>query len=415
MKSNFWYYFLFIIFAPFGLGVLWLLSYIYLEPYETITRFLAAVVVIMTVVALLYRRQSRSESQDPSQLTAELKFYEDLFTNSPLPYVTINDAGQILSGNSAAIHLLEVTFSSIKSLNLFSLLSSEEDTLLPMIKSKVAAGVAVHELDLQLTTNNQSKRWVTISVHTNQATDQRFVSMVDITEKKRVDIAKSEFASLVTHQLRTPVAAMRWNAELLEQTLPQPVSEMQQKYLEKVKRNITRMLDLINDFLSVSKLETGTFETSPETIELATYFDSIIDEYAGLIKEKNLQITRSYNPTATELIIDTRLLHIVTSNLMSNAVKYTPNEGRVSLSYTVANNRCLITVTDTGIGIPKSDQTRLFNKFFRADNAIKHRAEGTGLGLYIVQQSVQKLGGTISFTSTEEVGTSFSVDILVNH
>jgi signal transduction histidine kinase len=169
------------------------------------------------------------------------------------------------------------------------------------------------------------------------------------------------------------------------------------------------MLALINDFLSVSKLETGTFSTAPEAIELATYLPTIVEEFEGQIKEKQIQLSTEYNPTPFTYTADSRLFHIITSNLLSNAVKYVRPNDRIAFGYVVTGNELVFTVADSGIGIPAEQLPRLFSKFFRASNAMQHRAEGTGLGLYIVKESVAQLGGTIDVQSVENQGTTFVV------
>lgn len=397
--------------TPAILATTWFVGYVFIEEYLLWVLFVSGIIISYGTLLFGLSFKIHTKQSLNKNLSTRSHFYEDLYTNSPLPYLTIDDKGGVLSGNSAAAKLFNTTINEITDVNIFTHLSGHEDINVEILFSKISAGVSLKDVELILTTPNSNQKWVSLSLHVNQATNQRLLSLVDITEKKRIDIAKSEFASLVTHQLRTPVAAMRWNAELLEQTLSQPATELQQKYIFKVKRNIQRMLDLINDFLSVSKLETGTFESSSETINLSTYFDTILDEYAGLIKQKQLQIENRYDPPNKEITIDSRLFHIITSNLLSNAVKYTPNNGQIIFTYKIENNTCQITVADTGIGIPKDDQERLFNKFFRASNAVQHRAEGTGLGLYIVKQSVEKLHGAITFSSVENQGTTFTVII----
>ncbi len=382
--------FIIVLLTPALVGASWFVGYVFLEEYLIFFVLGAAVAIAYSTLLFgISLRHSRLENTLAEQAPAEKNhFYEDLYTNSPMPYLIITDKGGVLSGNSAAARLFETTLVNIRYVNVFDAFRTDTSIDVDLFLGKIAAGISLKDVEVQMMTQAGTPKWVSFSLHTNQATNQRLVSLVDITEKKKIDIAKSEFASLVTHQLRTPVAAMRWNVELLAQTLASPVPDLQKKYLDKVNRNITRMLDLINDFLSVSKLETGTFETSPETITLSEYFDSIVDEYSGTISEKRLRIDRRYATPDARITIDTRLFHIITSNLLSNAVKYTPEDGAIAFGYEVSGSTCRVIVADTGIGIPEVDQARLFSKFFRAGNAVKHRTEGTGLGLYIVKQSV---------------------------
>jgi signal transduction histidine kinase len=134
-----------------------------------------------------------------------------------------------------------------------------------------------------------------------------------------------------------------------------------------------------------------------------------VEEFEGQIKEKQIQLTVNYQPAPFTFTADSRLFHIITSNLLSNAVKYVRPSDRIAFGYVLEGSELVFTVADSGIGIPAEQLPRLFSKFFRASNAMQHRAEGTGLGLYIVKESVEQLGGTIAVQSVENQGTTFVV------
>ena len=188
----------------------------------------------------------------------------------------------------------------------------------------------------------------------------------------------------------------------------------QSRYFVKINRNVHRMVHLINDFLSVSKLEMGTFASSQESLNLTEFFDSILDEFSEKITEKGLVVDRQDNPPNTQIMTDGRLFHIIVSNLVSNATKYLNPQGALTLTYELqAGQKLKIVVADNGIGIPEEEIGRLFSKFFRATNAQSHQTQGTGLGLYVVKQSVEKLEGTISVESKENEGARFVVELPV--
>jgi signal transduction histidine kinase len=188
-----------------------------------------------------------------------------------------------------------------------------------VILGKIKSGLTVNEEEVPLCTFENQHIWTKLSVHSRPFEEKRMLSLIDITEQKAVDTAKSEFVALATHQLRTPIAAIRWNVELLEKKLADSVTDDQSRYLVKINRNVQRMVSLINDFLSVSKLETGTFASSQEAVNLSEFFDSIVDEFSEKISEKNITLNRVDNPPQLKVMIDGRLLHIIVSNLMSNA------------------------------------------------------------------------------------------------
>jgi signal transduction histidine kinase len=148
-------------------------------------------------------------------------------------------------------------------------------------------------------------------------------------------------------------------------------------------------------------------------VNLSEFVDTIVDEFSEKISQKGHTLNRSDNPPQLQVMIDGRLLHIIVSNLMSNASKYSNPNGTLDFSYTLEGTTLRIVVQDDGIGIPENELERLFSKFFRATNAQAHQTQGTGLGLYVVQQSVEKLGGSIEVSSQENAGAQFTVQLPV--
>lgn len=247
------------------------------------------------------------------------------------------------------------------------------------------------------------------------------VMFKDVTADKAVDRAKSEFVSLASHQLRTPLSAISWYTEMLLAGDAGALTEDQRKYLQEVYTGNQRMVDLVNALLNVSRLELGTFIIEPKPTDVLVMVKSVVGEMTSLITEKKITITESYAPDIPPFLADEKLLRMVFQNLLSNAVKYTGIGGRVTLTLGaykgggMFSNRQLLedtlafSVTDSGIGIPQYQQTKIFSKLFRADNAKESETEGTGLGLYIIKSIVDHSGGRIWFNSEETKGTSFYV------
>ena len=243
----------------------------------------------------------------------------------------------------------------------------------------------------------------------------------DITKEKEVDKAKTEFVSLASHQLRTPLSSINWYTEMLLGGEVGELNEGQKNYLKEVYASSQRMGDLVGTLLNVSRLELGTFAIEPSTVDVSSLSKSELNEMKQTITEKKIAIKETYGENVNEFQADKRLLTIVLQNLLSNAIKYTNNEGEVSISIqtlqegTLLDGRKMteeslaITVADSGIGVPKSQQDKIFTKLFRADNAASSRTEGTGLGLYIVKAIVEQSGGQVWFTSEENMGTTFFV------
>ncbi|MEK7610228.1 MAG: ATP-binding protein [Patescibacteria group bacterium] len=233
----------------------------------------------------------------------------------------------------------------------------------------------------------------------------------DITKEKEVDQAKTEFVSLASHQLRTPLSAINWYSEMLLDEDVGGLNDKQKEYLASLHEANRRMIDLVNSLLNVSRIDLGTFAVEPEPTDLRVVAESVLEELQPKILEKKIRIEKNYDVSLSTIMADPKLIRIVFQNLLSNAVKYTPTDGAVTVSITRREPVALIAVSDTGYGIPAADKTKIFTKLFRADNIRDKEAEGTGLGLYIVKSIIENFGGRIWFDSLEGKGTTFSVEL----
>ncbi|MBU4369779.1 PAS domain-containing protein [Patescibacteria group bacterium] len=233
----------------------------------------------------------------------------------------------------------------------------------------------------------------------------------DVSKEREIDQAKTEFVSLASHQLRTPLSTVSWYAEMLLDEDVGKINKDQKKYLQALYDANHRMVELVNALLNVSRIELGTFAIDPEPIKFLEIADSVIKEQTQQIKEKGLKIEKNYAIDLPIINADPRLLRIILQNLISNAVKYTPEKGSITIEISKKDSDILVKVKDTGYGIPKSQQSKIFNKLFRADNVLNKDCDGTGLGLYIVKSVVEQSGGKIWFESEENEGTTFFTTI----
>ncbi len=231
----------------------------------------------------------------------------------------------------------------------------------------------------------------------------------DVTQEKEVDKAKSEFVSLAAHQLRTPLTAVNWYTEMLLMGDAGKLNGDQRKYLEEIYTGNQRMVSLVNTLLNVSHLELGTFIIKPESVDIRKIAEKVIKELEPDIFKRKIGLNEHYDKELSKFNADQRLIHMIFENLLSNAIKYTPEKGHVNFSIKRQAKNFLVTIQDTGYGIPKKQQDKIFSKLFRADNVVEKDTEGTGLGLYIVKAMVEHSGGKIWFTSIEDKGTTFHV------
>jgi len=233
----------------------------------------------------------------------------------------------------------------------------------------------------------------------------------DVSKELAIDRAKTEFVSLASHQLRTPLSAINWYTEMLLAGDAGKLTKEQKSFLDEIYHSNQRMVSLVNSLLNVSRLELGTFMVEPEKTDIPEIVDSIIGELRPLIAKKKQAFTKKYDKTLPIMMLDKKLIRMVIQNLLTNALKYTPEKGKISLTIGKDAKKLTITVSDTGMGIPESQQSEIFKKLFRADNVREADTEGTGLGLYIVKAIVTHAGGKVWFTSVENKGTTFYVQI----
>ena len=233
----------------------------------------------------------------------------------------------------------------------------------------------------------------------------------DITKEKEIDKAKTEFVSLASHQLRTPTTAINWYSEMLIGEEVGSLNEKQKEYLKEIHYGNQRMIGLVDSLLSISRIELGTIAIQSGPVNLAMISDDILKELQTQINKKELEVKREYENIAPALESDYKLIRIILQNLISNAVEYTPPKGKISIGIKKTDAGAHFEVADSGCGIPQNAQSKIYTKFFRADNASSVKSDGNGLGLYLTKSVVEALDGTISFKSKEGEGTVFSVDI----
>lgn len=229
---------------------------------------------------------------------------------------------------------------------------------------------------------------------------------------RALDLAKDEFVSIASHQLRTPLTALRGYVGMLLDGDAGPINTKQSEYLTEIKKANDRMINLIMALLNVSRIDLGVFVVEPEPVNLEKVAESTLKESEIRVNDKNLAIITNFGKDLPMINADLNIIRMIFQNLLSNAVKYTPSGGKISLSIKKDDQNILISIADTGCGISKSVQSKIFTKMFRADNARVKDPEGTGLGLYIIKETIEKTGGKIWFESLgENKGATFYVTI----
>jgi signal transduction histidine kinase len=251
------------------------------------------------------------------------------------------------------------------------------------------------------------------AIKNQKGTPIRLIGAVsDITARKEAEQMKSDFVSFVSHQLRTPLSGVKWLLELAIDMMDSP--EDVRSYIMDARTSTDRLIGLVNDLLDVSRLERGKLQVNYGNVKLEKLTGEIVNELAPLIseKEQNVAVTAAAMP---DLWADAQLVRQAILNLLSNAMKYTPRGGAIEIKIGQSGDRAVWSIKDTGIGIPKSDIEKLFEKFFRAGNVLAVETEGTGLGLYLVRLIVERFGGRVWCESEEGVGSTFLFALPLKH
>lgn len=233
----------------------------------------------------------------------------------------------------------------------------------------------------------------------------------NISGEKAVDRAKTEFVSLAAHQLRTPLSTIGWYAEMLLDGDAGEINEDQKSYISQIYESNKRMVALVNDLLNVSRVDLGTFQVNPVPTDFKDIVESLETELRQSIEAKKQKFVKKIDASLPVISADPTLSRMVIQNLLTNAIKYTPDNGVIEVELSVENADLVIKVKDNGYGIPDADQGKMFTKLYRASNIIDKVTDGNGLGLYVIKNIVEQSGGTISFESRENQGTTFTVTI----
>ena len=226
----------------------------------------------------------------------------------------------------------------------------------------------------------------------------------DITEQEKIDMERREFVANVSHELRTPLTTMRSYLEALAEGAWQD-ENIAPHFLNVTQTETERMIRLVNDLLQLSKMDRQETDLSLEFVEFNKFFERIIDRFE-MSKSQNVNFKRLLPKESYFVEIDTDKLTQVIDNIISNALKYSPDGGEIRFGFTIQNEMLQVMISDDGMGIPKENVTKIFDRFYRVDRARARSMGGTGLGLAIAREMIEAHGGKIWAQSEEGVGTT---------
>jgi len=224
---------------------------------------------------------------------------------------------------------------------------------------------------------------------------------------RELDKTKDEFISMASHQLRTPLTAVKGYLSMVLEGDTGAVKKNQKDMLQKAFDGSQKMVYLIADMLNVSRLQTGKFVIENTATNLADLVQGEVSQLEETAASKQLKLTYKKPDKFPTLNLDETKVRQVVMNFLDNALYYTPSGGSVTVDLTASEEEVRFSVSDTGLGVPAEVQHHLFSKFYRADNARKMRPDGTGLGLFMAKKVIAAQGGAIIFKSTEGKGSTF--------
>jgi len=223
----------------------------------------------------------------------------------------------------------------------------------------------------------------------------------------RANKIKSEFVTIASHQLKTPLSQMNWELELLLSKNKVGLNEKQLEIANTIRQSQETMARLVNDLLDVARIDQGRLALNKEKMNLLEVIDNVVENNKILAKASNVEINVIKPEKLSEIIGDKKRIAVVIDNLISNAVKYIEKKGFVEIKVEEEDDKINVYVKDNGVGIPDSQQDKVFQKFFRSNNAVKYQTDGTGLGLYISKNIIEQMGGKMWFKSIEGIGSDF--------
>ncbi|MBI2209887.1 MAG: PAS domain S-box protein, partial [Deltaproteobacteria bacterium] len=336
--------------------------------------------------------------------------------------VVVDGDGKIQFMNPAAEKLLGLDHAGAKGVPVPELVKGQHTLAMAKGPLRDGADHVTKEIEVK-SSDAETQRIVQASTAVIENEDGKTVGMVsvlsDITKQKQLDEAKSKFVSHVSHELRTPLLSIQESLALLLGKEIGEVTPEQEKFLSIAQRNIGRLSRLVNDLLDVAKLEAGKIELQPVRFELKDMVHHVVETVRSWAESKGVAIDEVYPEAPIPVLADPDRLTQVVTNLLGNAIKFTPEGGKISVEVdprqsapgTAEEPGVAVSVQDSGIGIPKQDQERIFEKFEQVSLASPQGVSSTGLGLTIAKEIVELHGGKIWVDSNEGQGSRFTFAI----
>lgn len=373
-------------------------------------------------LALQVKQQTMTLEREKKRVLDEKERVDSIIRSIGEGLVVVDGDGKIQFMNPAAEKLLGLDQKGAKGVPIPQLMKGEHTLALAKGPLRDGADHVTKEVELK-SSSEDTQRIVQASTAVIENEDGKTVGMVsvlsDITKQKHLDEAKSKFVAHVSHELRTPLLSIQESLALLLGKEIGEVTPEQEKFLSIAQRNIGRLSRLVNDLLDVAKLEAGKIELRPMPFELRDMVHHVVETVRSWAEGKGVTIGEAYPEKSIQMVADPDRLTQVVTNLLGNAIKFTPEGGKISVEINPEQSApgmaekpgVAVSVQDSGIGIPKQDQKRIFEKFEQVSLASPQGVSSTGLGLTIAKEIVELHGGRIWVDSSEGEGSRFTFAI----
>ncbi len=348
-----------------------------------------------------------------SEMTQKEERFKALIEEGSDAISLIDSSSRIIYSSASATHVIGYSPQELVGTNGLSLVHPEDiERTKKFVEDIAREPGSVRRIEVRAKRKDGSLIWVENTLTNlleNPAVRAIVVNFRDITERREIDHSKSEFISIASHELRTPLSIIQWHLESLRRRWAEHSLSKKKEYVNIIQQANDRMITLVNDLLSVSRVELAAFKIEPEPTDLYKLTKRVVQESMHEIKEKSIRCAVHLDPHLLPVSVDPKLMREILSNLLSNAIHYTPEKGKVDITFDRNAAEFSLTISDTGSGIPEKDMSKIFTKFFRASNARNAHPDGTGLGLYITKSIVELCGGRIWFESHKHHGTAFHI------
>ncbi len=368
------------------------------------------------VISNLRLAQEIQEKQEAESTLRESEIRLRLLLDGiKIGIVTIDAEGHIITANKTALLFFNLSLSDIKSHKIDTFFKRDaahggEFIITKDITERLQNINNVAEVECILVSSYE-KSGIPVALLFSRLNSRRgevnFSCIIrDISDQKRSEIITQEFVATVSHELRTPLTSIRGSLGLINSGVSGEIPEKAQHLLSVALRNSDRLLNLVNDILDIQKIQLGTLDFHLKVIDIVDIVKQSIEVNEAYAQSYQVKIISNLPQYPIYILGDSDRLIQVMSNLLSNASKFSPSGGEIDVKVSLEGNKVLVSVQDQGVGIPDSFKPKVFQKFSQADDA-KHRSKGTGLGLSITKALIERMSGTINFSSEEGKGTLF--------